>query len=344
VDQAATHGTEAGRQEQEREGDEAAPLTPGRPGGPDLIDGVHDVNGVDGVADGETGPTDTDADAGTEQVQEEPRPRSFAGRLGVPFVWVYRLAFPKKPRPFLVELPFLLVIALFLAFLIKTFLIQAFVIPSGSMQNTLALQDRVVVNRFSTWLGSEPRRGEIVVFKDPGGWLQGESTTSSSNVVSKVLTFIGVLPQDNGDLIKRVIGVPGDVVKCDASGKLSVNGVVLNEPYLFPGDNSCSGPGGVPSTFTVTVRPGQLWVMGDHRSVSEDSRAHMTINGGQVPEGDVVGQAFAIVWPTSQWQWLSVPGTFGQNFGVGAAAVLPLGVLRQRRRRRVLRDRDAEDS
>lgn len=334
MDQAATHGTEASRQD--READEAAPPAPGEPGEPQAVDGVP--------ADGEPGP-ENDGE-GTEQAQEEPRPQSVAARIGAPFRWLYRLAFPKKPRPFLVELPFLLVIALFLAFLIKTFLVQAFVIPSGSMQNTLAIGDRVVVNRFSTWVGSEPRRGEIVVFQDPGGWLGPESTASSTNVVSKVLTFIGVLPEDNGDLIKRVIGVPGDVVKCSASGQLSVNGVVLTEPYVYPGDSSCASPktGEAAYPFTVTVKPGQLWVMGDHRSVSEDSRMHMDINGGMVPESDVVGQAFAIVWPTSHWEWLSVPGTFGQNFTVGAAALLPIGLVRQRRRRRIALGHDERDA
>ena len=270
------------------------------------------------------------------------RPGSPLGWVVFPFAVVWRFLFPRKPRPLLVELPFLVVFALVLAFLIKTFLVQAYWIPSGSMQNTLAINDRVLVNRASVWLGAQPQRGEVVVFQDPGGWLGTEdSTQPSGNWFSSALTWIGVLPQNNGDLIKRVIGLPGDhVVCCNAQGDITVNGVALHETYLFPGDSPGSGDNG---KFSVTVPAGKLWVMGDHRSISLDSRAHQQLDGGFVPIKDVVGQAFVIVWPPSQWGWLSVPNTFHQSGlnalgtpgaipAAGLALALPVTVLRRRHR------------
>jgi signal peptidase I len=261
----------------------------------------------------------------------------------LPFAAVWRFLFPKKPRPFIVELPFLVIFALFLAFLIKTFLVQAFFIPSGSMQNTLAIGDRVLVNRASVWLGGQPQRGQIVVFQDPGGWLGPDETASSSNWLTKALTFVGVLPEDNGDLIKRVIGVGGDhVVCCNPQGQITVNGVPLDENYLYPGDSAGSGPDG---TFDITVPQGRLWVMGDHRGVSEDSRAHQSINGGTIPVGSVVGRAELKIWPISHWGTLPVPNTFKQT-GLSALAApgavpaagligaLPVTLLRRRRKLR----------
>jgi len=281
-----------------------------------------------------------------EEARETARPHSAAGWLAFPFLVVWRFLFPKKPRPFLVELPFLIIFALFLAFLIKTFLVQAFYIPSGSMQNTLAIGDRVLVNRAAVWLGSNPQRGEVVVFQDPGGWLEGSETTPSSNWLTSALSFIGVLPQDNGDLIKRVIGVGGDhVVCCNSQGQLTVNGVALNETYLYPGDSAGSGPNG---TFDITVPQGRLWVMGDHRGVSLDSRSHQQLNGGTIPVSAVVGRADLIIWPPSHWGTLPVPNTFKQ-VGLSAlstpgaiptAAVIgafPVTLLRRRLRSRDIR-------
>ena len=271
--------------------------------------------------------------------------RSALGWVLFPFAAVWRFLVPKKPRPFIVELPFLVVFALFLAFLIKTFLVQAFYIPSGSMQNTLAIGDRVLVNRASVWLGGQPQRGQVVVFQDPGGWLGPEEATSSGNWLTKALTFVGVLPQDNGDLIKRVIGVGGDhVVCCNAQGQLTVNGVPLDETYLYPGDQAGSGPDG---TFDITVPQGRLWVMGDHRGVSEDSRAHQGLNGGTIPVSAVVGRADVVIWPISHWGTLPVPNTFKQTGlsaltapgGIPAVATvgaLPVTLLRRRRKLRRL--------
>ena len=274
------------------------------------------------------------------------KPRSTLGWVFLPFTAVWHFLFPKKPRPFIVELPFLVVFALFLAFLIKTFLVQAFYIPSGSMQNTLAIGDRVLVNRASVWLGGQPQRGQVVVFQDPGGWLGPEETTSSGNWLTKTLTFVGVLPQDNGDLIKRVIGVGGDhVVCCNAQGQITVNGVPLDETYLYPGDQAESGPDG---TFDVRVPQGRLWVMGDHRGVSEDSRAHQTLSGGgTIPVSAVVGRADVIIWPISHWGTLPVPNTFKQTGlsvlsapggtpAVAAVGALPVTLLRRRRKLRKL--------
>ncbi len=280
-----------------------------------------------------------------------PRPHSVPGWIGYPFVVFWRFLFPKKPRPFIVELPFLIVFALFLAFLIKTFLVQAFFIPSGSMQNTLAIHDRVLVNRASVWLGGQPQRGQVVVFQDPGGWLGPDETSTSNNWLTKTLTFVGVLPQDNGDLIKRVIGVGGDhVVCCNAQGQITVNGVALNETYLYPGDSPESGPDG---TFDITVPQGRLWVMGDHRGVSEDSRAHQELNGGTIPVSAVVGRAEVIIWPLSHWATLPVPNTFKQAGlstlsapgGIPIAATvgaLPVTLLRRRRKLRKLARRNPE--
>ena len=285
------------------------------------------------------------------------RPTSFWGWARYPFAVVWRFLFPKKPRPFIVELPFLVVFALVLAFLIKTFLVQAFVIPSGSMQNTLAIGDRVLVNRAAVWIGDQPARGQVVVFQDPGGWLSGEdAATPPSNWLTSALTFVGVLPKDDGDLIKRVIGVGGDhVVCCNAKDQITVNGVPLSEPYLYPGDLPDSAPYGLDPHFNVTVPKGYLWVMGDHRSVSEDSRAHVLTDGGFVPVGNVVGRADLIIWPTSQWGTLPVPSTFAQTglSALGApggtpvaalALALPVTGLRRRRKlRKIALRRAAQD-
>ena len=277
------------------------------------------------------------------------RPSSAAGWAAYPFAVFWRWLFPKKPRPFIVELPFLVVFALVLAFLIKTFLVQAFFIPSGSMQNTLAIGDRVTVNRAEVWLGAQPGRGDIVVFKDPGGWLAGEESTPSTNWFSSTLSFVGLLPQDDGDLIKRVIGVGGDhVVCCNANGQITVNRVPLNESsYLFPGNTGDSAPPGVDAHFDVIVPKGYIWVMGDHRDVSLDSRDHVPTGTEFVPVSDVVGKADLIVWPLSQWRALSVPGTFRQAgltalSAPGAAPLaglflaLPVTAMRRRRRLRTL--------
>ncbi|MEU2998307.1 MULTISPECIES: signal peptidase I [unclassified Streptomyces] len=216
----------------------------------------------------------------------------------------------RKKRPFWVELPLLLVMALVLALLIKTFLLQAFSIPSDSMQNTLQRGDRVLVDKLTPWFGSEPERGEVIVFHDPADWL-ADTPVDEPNTLQKVLTFVGVMPSaEEKDLIKRVIGVGGDTVECAGDGPVKVNGTALDEPYVFPGNTPCSNDadGG---QFKVTVPDGKVWVMGDHRQESADSRYHRDDpNDGMVPVDEVVGRAVVVAWPIGRWATLPVPETF----------------------------------
>ena len=183
----------------------------------------------------------------------------------------------KRPGwKFLRDLVIIVVAALLASFLVKAYLVRSFSIPSGSMENTLLIGDHVLVNELV------PRavplhRGDVVVFQDPGGWLS---------------------PGQGDDLIKRVIGLPGDTVSCcDASGRLSVNGHAVDEPYVLrqPGSDRVAA-----QDFSVTVPAGRIWVMGDNRYDSADSRAH-----GTVPVSDVVGRAFLTTWPVSRWSVLS---------------------------------------
>ncbi|MFF0382050.1 signal peptidase I [Streptomyces sp. NPDC004286] len=254
---------------------------------------------------------------------------------------------PAKQRSFWKELPILVGIALVLALLIKTFLVQAFSIPSDSMQNTLQQGDRVLVDKLTPWFGSKPERGEVVVFHDPAQWLAGEPTPEQ-NAIQKGLSWIGLMPSaEEKDLIKRVIGVGGDTVECEGAGPLKVNGKALNEPYVYPGNTPCSvdDQGG---QFKVKVPKGYIWVMGDHRQNSRDSRYNQTDeNHGMVPVKDVVGRAIVKAWPVNRWGTLPIPDTFDQPgldkqssaaaslpYAPGAAAVagvLPIAVWRRRR-------------
>ncbi|MGH6656792.1 MAG: signal peptidase I [Actinocrinis sp.] len=220
-----------------------------------------------------------------------------------------------KPIKLWREIPILLCIALLLALGIKTFAVQAFYIPSPSMENTIMVGDRVLVDKFSPWFGAQPQRGQVVVFHDPGGWLENTAAPSSDNVavrwVKDAFTFVGLLPSsDEHDLIKRIIGVPGDEVKCcDTQGRITVNGVPLAETgYIFPG----AAPSKIP--FEVRIKTGRIWVMGDNRGDSADSRFHMTGGAdGTVPISDVVGHAFVLIWPPSRAGGLGVPATFHQE-------------------------------
>jgi len=230
----------------------------------------------------------------------------------------------KKTRSWWIELPILLVFALVLALIIKTFVVQAFFIPSSSMENTLDIGDKVLVNKMVYDFRSI-HRGDIVVFNGEGSWDPVTSQTAPplSRLWNSIIGLFGTAPGVH-DYIKRVIGIPGDhVACCDARGRITVNGVPLNEKaYLYPGN--------APSMirFRITVPPGRLWVMGDHRNVSFDSRGHQADPGdGTVPENKVVGRAFVIVAPVSRWKVLPIPPTFQQPALAQAAGPAALPVL-----------------
>lgn len=189
---------------------------------------------------------------------------------------------------------------------IKTFLVRSFYIPSGSMEDTLQIDDRIIVNELVPKL-VPIEHGDVVVFRDPGGWLDPTPQADQNWFVTSVdwvLSVVGLsAPDSNDHLIKRVIGLPGDTVKCcNTFGQMSVNGVPLDEPYLKlgPGVTKASGP-----DFTVKVPKDSLWVMGDNRYDSMDSRYHMNEPGkGFVPIENVVGRAFIVSWPIDHWTWL----------------------------------------
>src|SRR5215831_4226594 len=225
-----------------------------------------------------------------------------------------------KSRSWWVELPILLAFALILALLIKTFVVQAFFIPSSSMENTLEIGDKVLVNKM-IYDFRPIHRGDIVVFNGEGSWdpVTSQATPPLERLWNSISGLFGTAPGVH-DYIKRVIGVPGDhVVCCDARNRITVNGVPLNEKsYLFPGDAPSM------NRFRITVPPGRLWVMGDHRSVSFDSRGHQQDPGnGTIPEDRVVGRAFVIVAPVSRWRVLRIPATFEQPQLAQAAALAP---------------------
>ncbi|MBP0449822.1 signal peptidase I [Kitasatospora sp. RG8] len=224
-----------------------------------------------------------------------------------------RRAARRRRRSLLREFPLIVLVALVVALVMKTFMVQVFVIPSGSMEQTIQIGDRVLVDKFTPWFGAEPERGEVVVFKDPGGWLEADHKPSTDGPVlrgaKQVLTYVGLLPSESEqDLIKRVIGVGGDTVECcDDQGRLSVNGSPVDEPYLAPGNPPSRQP------FKVKVPQGRLWVMGDHRDVSADSRFHMGNPGqGTIPLSGVVGRAFVIAWPVGRVHQLDVPGSLSK--------------------------------
>jgi signal peptidase I len=206
------------------------------------------------------------------------------------------------------EIVLVLVIALGLSLLIKTFLAQAFFIPSASMENTLLIGDRVLVSKLTPG-PFDLKRGDIVVFSDSGKWLGTAPASSESGLsggIKTALTFVGLLPSDSDEhLIKRLVGLPGDtVVCCGTDGKLTVNGVAIDEPYIYSGDQPSE------RKFSITVPAGRIWVMGDHRSDSQDSRFHQDDpGGGTVPMSDVVGKAFITVWPLDRAGLLHNPSS-----------------------------------
>jgi len=194
------------------------------------------------------------------------------------------------------ELPILIVVALAVSLLIKTFLVQFFYIPSGSMENTLQIQDRVAVNKLP-FISKNISRGDVVVFRDPANWLPEQYVDEQNKVVTKIkegLVLVGVLPNPAKQyLVKRVIGVAGDkIICCAKDGKLTINGKETDEPYIFKGNKPSE------LEFNVTVPEGKIWVMGDHRGASADSRYHQDdVNNGFVPVSKVTGRVYAIIWP-----------------------------------------------
>ena len=258
---------------------------------------------------------------------------------------------PKKKRNFWRELLTIVAAAAVLTLLVKAFVVQVYRIPSASMENTLQVGDRVLVNKV-VYHFRDIARGDVVVFSGQDSWGPDAPPQPGDPVVrlfDDVLSGIG-LQNDQTYYIKRVIGLPGDHVACCTDGKVTVNGVPLSEgEYLFPGNP--------PSTikFNEVVPSGHLWVMGDHRSDSDDSRYHPEDpGGGAIPENQVVGRAFLIIWPPSQIRDLPIPSTFAQT-ALGAVAAAPVAgapvvgaavigapvlLLRRRSRRR----RDQEQS
>jgi signal peptidase I len=252
-------------------------------------DGLSAVDGQPDAAGSDTAGPGADSDPG--------QPSTKGARKG-------------RRRSFWRELPILIAISLVLAVVIKTYFVQVFWIPSGSMENTLQINDRVLVNKL-VYHFRGIQRGDIVVFNGDGSWDPGP-VPASGNIFDQFGDgFASMFGFGHpGDiLIKRVIGVPGDrVACCDAQGRVTVNGVPLNESsYLYPG----ADPSQI--RFNIVVPPGRLWVMGDNRLDSEDSRLHQDDpGGGTVPESAVIGRAFVIIWPPSHWRILPIPATFSQ--------------------------------
>ncbi len=224
------------------------------------------------------------------------------------------------------ELPVLILVAFVIAMVIKTFVVQAFVIPSGSMEDTLAIHDKILVNKLVyDFRPIKPGRHCRVRWRRHLERAAAASGSGSNllarlydDTIRRAVHSVGGLfgtPVGQTDYVKRVIGVAGDhVACCKAQGLVTVNGVPLHEQsYLYPGDQPGSAPEGIPGRFRVTVPAGYLWVLGDHRSVSDDSRGHRVDPGnGMIPESKVIGRAFVIVWPPSQWRILPIPATFDQ--------------------------------
>lgn len=207
----------------------------------------------------------------------------------------------KKHLPLWQETLLLLGTALVLALVVKTFFVQAFYIPSGSMEPTLVENDRILVEKVSYWTG-DIERGDVVVFDDPGGWLGREQTSEPSNLLQQGLEVVGLYPS-GGHLVKRVIGVGGDEVSyCGGATRVKVNGVLIDEPYLPGGGEGFEVPRNAkPGCATVEVPDDELWVMGDNRGNSADSRAHTGApGGGTIGIDSVVGKDWLIVWPWSR--------------------------------------------
>ncbi|MBH0008930.1 signal peptidase I [Salinibacterium sp. UTAS2018] len=214
---------------------------------------------------------------------------------------------------FLRDLLIIFVAAILISFVIKTYLVRSFYIPSSSMENTLQVDDRILVNQLEPSL-FPIEHGDVVVFTDPGGWLPAISSEPENwfvGAVDGVLAFVGLsAPDSSNHLIKRVIGLPGDTVECcNEFGQLIVNGIPLEEPYIKLPDAVTKA---TQEDFSVTVPDDSIWVMGDNRYNSADSAFHKDDpTGGFVKIDSVVGRAFLISWPTDRWSMIdNYPTTF----------------------------------
>ena len=219
----------------------------------------------------------------------------------------------QSPRPYrsgtwrwIRETGIIVISALVLSALVRAFLVQAFYVPSASMEDTLLISDRIIASKITQSL-SGVARGEVVVFKDPGGWLPEPPPPSTGlrGFVRTGLTFVGLLPSDSGqDLVKRAIGIGGDrVACCDTDGHIILNGVPLIEDYI-------KGPTDQVN-FDVVVPPNSIFVMGDNRGDSRDSRYHLEVDNGGVPVSDAVGRVVLVLWPLNRLATLPIPDIYG---------------------------------
>jgi signal peptidase I len=298
--------------------------------------GSADAGPADGLGDGAGEPAGSEPDGEAESTADSAKKEQH------------------RRGSFLRELPVLLVVAFGLALLIKTFLVQAFFIPSGSMERTLhgctgCSGDRVLVNKL-VYRFHDPRPGDVVVFRGPESWAPEAQFSKPTNIVQRAFraigSAVGIAPAGEKDFVKRIIATGGQTVQCcDQQGRVVVDGRPLDEPYVFVSD-----PEYRPAPFgPVKVPEGRLWMMGDHRDESADSRVHISdADQGTIGVSDVIGKAFVIVWPPSRWDTLGTPSTFASAaaatlptpFLLGAGAVLPVGALRRRSRRRGSRPRN----
>lgn len=229
----------------------------------------------------------------------------------------------RRKAPLWLETIVLLVVALAMALVIKSFFVQAFYIPSGSMEPGLVRNDRILVQKVSYWFGGSPQRGDVIVFEDPGGWLTGPQT-GPETVLAKGLARIGLYPT-GGHLVKRVIGRPGDTVECcDDQGQLIINGVSVDEDDFIRPQRGCDGPmpngsTGCRTGWEITVPEDRLFVMGDNRAASADSSARLCTGRDDVIRGCdrafvpidlVVGKVFSLVWPLDHAKFIGRPDVF----------------------------------
>ena len=221
--------------------------------------------------------------------------------------------------PFWRRAALVLVAALVLSTVLKALFVQVFYIPSESMEPGLVVNDHILVEKPSYWFGRSPQRGDVVVFEDPGGWLDPAETHAPHGVLATTLARIGLHPS-GGHLVKRVIGVAGDVITCcDEDGRIAVNGIPLDEDGYITPQSECNGPMTHSCHWSAGPVPaGHVFVMGDNRNHSADSTVHMCLEADApcVPGGEyvatrlVVGRVVALIWPGGRITLLHRPSTF----------------------------------